>query len=141
MPLDADDLIEPTLIEKALGAVGRDPGLSFVSPLAVYFEDDPNRATGGWVPLGLDRDLLLVRNIGGASGGSLIRREAALEPGVPLDVRWRDGVIEIEPQPLAVTLKRKGRLLVASPTAKVSALQTATVERTRRDLSTRRGRR
>ena len=25
-----------------------------------------------------------------------IRREAALEPGVPLDVRWRDGVIEIE---------------------------------------------
>ncbi|MBI3490243.1 MAG: AbrB/MazE/SpoVT family DNA-binding domain-containing protein, partial [Acidobacteria bacterium] len=37
-----------------------------------------------------------------------IRREAALEPGVPLEVRWRDGVIEIEPQPLAVTLKRKG---------------------------------
>ena len=70
-----------------------------------------------------------------------IRREAALEPGVPLDVRWRDGVIEIEPQPLAVTLKRKGRLLVASPAVKVAPLRTATVERTRRDLSTRRGRR
>ncbi len=70
-----------------------------------------------------------------------IRREAALEPGVPLDVRWRDGVIEIEPQALAVTLKRKGRLLVASPAAKVSTLRTATVERTRRDLNTRRGRR
>ena len=70
-----------------------------------------------------------------------IRREAALEPGVPLDVRWRDGVIEIEPQALAVTLKRKGRLLVASPAAKVSTLRTATVERTRRDLATRRGRR
>jgi len=72
---------------------------------------------------------------------SEIRREAALEPGVPLEVRWRDGVIEIEPQALAVTLKRKGRLLVAAPVGKVAALRTATVERTRRDLTTRRGRR
>jgi AbrB family looped-hinge helix DNA binding protein len=68
-----------------------------------------------------------------------IRREAALEPGVPLEVRWRDGVIEIEPQSLAVTLKRKGRLLVASPTGKATTLRTATVERTRRDLAARRG--
>ena len=72
---------------------------------------------------------------------SEIRREAALEPGVPLDVRWRDGVIEIEPQSLAVSLKRKGRLLVASPAGKVPTLRTATVEHTRRDLATRRGRR
>lgn len=72
---------------------------------------------------------------------SEIRREAALEPGVPLEVRWRDGVIEIEPQSLAVTLKRKRRLLVASPAGKVPALRTATVERTRRDLATHRGRR
>ena len=70
-----------------------------------------------------------------------IRREASLESGVPLDVRWRDGVIEIEPQPLAVTLERKGRLLVASPAHKVAKLRTATVERTRRDLATSRGRR
>jgi AbrB family looped-hinge helix DNA binding protein len=69
-----------------------------------------------------------------------IRREAALEPGVPLDVRWRDGVIEIEPQPLAVTLARKGRLLVASPSEPVKSLRTATVERTRRQLTRRRGR-
>ena len=72
---------------------------------------------------------------------SEIRREASLEPGVPLDVRWRDGVIEIEPQPLAVTLERKGRLLVASPARKAATLRTATVERTRRELATRRGRR
>ena len=70
-----------------------------------------------------------------------IRREAALDPGVPLDVRWRDGVIEIEPQPLKVTLERKGRLLVATPKGKVPALRTATVERARRDLAARRGRR
>lgn len=72
---------------------------------------------------------------------SAIRREAALEPGVPLEVRWRDGVIEIEPQSLSVTLQRKGRLLVATPVGRVRRLQAKTVERTRRDLAARRGRR
>jgi AbrB family looped-hinge helix DNA binding protein len=68
-----------------------------------------------------------------------IRREAALEPGTPLEVRFRDGVVEIEPQPLVVKLERKGRLLVAKPATKVPALRTATVEATRRGLLTRRG--
>ncbi len=68
-----------------------------------------------------------------------IRREAALEPGTPLEVRWRDGMIEIEPQPLPVKLQRQGRLLVAQPVTKVPALKTTTVERTRRDLAKRRG--
>ena len=71
---------------------------------------------------------------------SEIRREAALEPGTPLEVRWRDGVIEIEPQPLQVRLERQGRLLVARPAAPVPPLRTATVERTRRDLKRRPGR-
>ena len=70
-----------------------------------------------------------------------VRREAAIEPGVPLDVRWRDGIIEIEPQPLPVALEKRGRLLVARPTVKVRPLGTAAVERTRRDISTGRGRR
>ena len=71
---------------------------------------------------------------------SEIRREAALEPGAPLEVRWRDGIIEIEPQSLAVTLTRKGRLLVASPAGRATTLRAGTVERTRRDLAARRGR-
>jgi AbrB family looped-hinge helix DNA binding protein len=70
-----------------------------------------------------------------------IRREAALEPGTPLDVRWRDGIIEIEPQPLAVTLARRGRLVVATPTKRIAALRASDVERTRRDLASRRDRR
>jgi AbrB family looped-hinge helix DNA binding protein len=70
-----------------------------------------------------------------------IRREAGLEPGVPLNVRWREGIIEIEPQPLAVTLTRKGRLLVASPVGPVRALKSTTVERTRAGLSQRAGQR
>jgi AbrB family looped-hinge helix DNA binding protein len=69
---------------------------------------------------------------------SEIRREASLEPGVPLEVRWKDGVIEIEPQPLAVRLERKGRLLVAVPQTKAKRLRAATVERTRRSLHGRR---
>jgi bifunctional DNA-binding transcriptional regulator/antitoxin component of YhaV-PrlF toxin-antitoxin module len=70
-----------------------------------------------------------------------IRREAALEPGVPLDVRWRDGIIEIEPQPLPVTFETRGRLLVAKPKVEVRPLGTAAVERARRRISTGRGRR
>lgn len=66
-----------------------------------------------------------------------IRREAGLEPDTPLDVRWRDGLIEIEPQPLAVTLKRKGRLLVAQPAKPVAALRPGVVERTRRRIRER----
>ena len=70
---------------------------------------------------------------------SEIRREAAIEPGTPLDVRWRDGVIEIEPRPLDVKLERKGRLLVATPAGRVPRLRTATVERTRRQVARHRG--
>ena len=64
-----------------------------------------------------------------------IRREAALEPGVPLEVRWRDGVIELEPRPLAVSLERRGRLLVATPREPVEPLRTAAVERARREVA------
>ena len=68
-----------------------------------------------------------------------IRRQAALEPGMPLEVRWRDGVIEIEPKLLAVTLERRGRLLVATPAEPVVRLRSETVERTRRSLADRQG--
>ena len=67
-----------------------------------------------------------------------IRREAGLKPGMPLDIRLRDGRIEIEPAPLPVKLVRKGKLLVAVPGTEVAALTTETVERTRRAV--RRGR-
>lgn len=60
-----------------------------------------------------------------------VRREAGLEPGVPLRIRSREGVIEIEPEPLPVTLTRRGRLLVASPTAPVPPLRAAVVDRAR----------
>lgn len=65
---------------------------------------------------------------------SEVRREAGIEPNTPLEVRWRDGVIEIEPQPLAVTLQPRGRLVVAQPRRRQPPLRAADVERTRRRL-------
>jgi len=67
-----------------------------------------------------------------------IRREAGLKAGMPLDIRLREGRIEIEPAPLHVRLVRKGKLLVAVPETKVATLTAETVEQTRRML--RRGR-
>jgi bifunctional DNA-binding transcriptional regulator/antitoxin component of YhaV-PrlF toxin-antitoxin module len=64
-----------------------------------------------------------------------LRREAGLQPDTPLEVRWRDG--EIEPQPLPVTLGRRGRLLVARPKASVEPLRASVVERTRRRINER----
>jgi AbrB family looped-hinge helix DNA binding protein len=63
-----------------------------------------------------------------------IRREARLAPGVPLEVRWREGRIEIEPAPVAVRLQRRGRLLVAMPRKKTPALTAEAVEQTRSNL-------
>jgi AbrB family looped-hinge helix DNA binding protein len=71
---------------------------------------------------------------------SEIRREAGIEPGTPVEVRCRDGVIEIEPKPLEVRLKRKGRWLVAEPTRKIPPLTAETVERTRRAIQRERER-
>ncbi|MGE3976441.1 MAG: AbrB/MazE/SpoVT family DNA-binding domain-containing protein [Nitrospira sp.] len=34
-----------------------------------------------------------------------LRREAGLQPGTELEIRWRQGLIEIAPAPLPVKLK------------------------------------
>ncbi|MET0851061.1 MAG: AbrB/MazE/SpoVT family DNA-binding domain-containing protein [Candidatus Rokuibacteriota bacterium] len=70
-----------------------------------------------------------------------IRREAGLKPGMPLDIRLREGRIEIEVAPLPVRLVRKGRLLVAVAGAKVPALTSETVKRACEDLRRSRTRR
>jgi AbrB family looped-hinge helix DNA binding protein len=63
-----------------------------------------------------------------------IRREAGLRPGVPLEIRWGAGRIEIEAAPLPVRLVRRGRLLVAEPRSDPGTLERETVETTRRAL-------
>ena len=68
-----------------------------------------------------------------------IRRQAGLQPGMPLEVRWQDGRIEIEPAAATVKLVRKGRFLVAVSETGVETLSAATVEATRRALARERG--
>ena len=59
---------------------------------------------------------------------------ARLEAGMPLEVSFHDGRIEIEPAALPVRLVRKGRLLVAMPGVEVEKLTAETVAETRRAL-------
>ena len=68
-----------------------------------------------------------------------VRRESGLEPGTPLEVRWRDGRIEIEPERLPVRLVRRGRFLVAQARRPMPRLTTTTVERTLSSLRRERG--
>lgn len=63
-----------------------------------------------------------------------IRQLAGLTPGMALDVRWKDGCIEIEPEPVPVKLARKGRLLVAVSQVDAPPLLSETVEQTRQTL-------
>jgi AbrB family looped-hinge helix DNA binding protein len=60
-----------------------------------------------------------------------VRRQAGWAPGVPLEVRWRDDHVEIEPAPTPVRLDRRGHLLVAVPQEPIGELTDIQVERTR----------
>jgi len=44
-----------------------------------------------------------------------MRAQAALEPGTRLQIRLRDDVVEVEPAPRAVEIRRRGSILVAEP--------------------------
>jgi AbrB family looped-hinge helix DNA binding protein len=63
-----------------------------------------------------------------------IRRKANITPETPLEVEWRDGRIEIQPMPLSVRLKHKGRLLVAESQDDVPPLTSEIVEETRQNV-------
>ena len=44
-----------------------------------------------------------------------IREQARLRPGMPLEIVYRDGRIEIQPTPIAVCIETRGSLKVAVP--------------------------
>jgi AbrB family looped-hinge helix DNA binding protein len=68
-----------------------------------------------------------------------IRQQAGLRAGTELDIRLRNGVIEIEPTPIPVELVRKGHLLVAVPLVKVEPITADDVERVREEIERERG--
>lgn len=64
-----------------------------------------------------------------------LRREAGLQTSTELEIRWRHGLIEIEPAPLPVKLKKRGRFLVAVPDQPNKQLTSKTVTRTQKKLA------
>jgi AbrB family looped-hinge helix DNA binding protein len=66
-----------------------------------------------------------------------IRTQAHLEAGLPLDIRLRDGCIEIEPAPRGVEIVKRGRLRVAIPTDRSAPLTERVVRDTRDRLRER----
>ena len=60
-----------------------------------------------------------------------IRAQAGIQPGMPLEITYHDGRIEIEPAPMEVDLMWADGLLVAVPRETVEPLTPALVEQTR----------
>lgn len=68
-----------------------------------------------------------------------LRQEAGLEPGREVEIRLRNGVVEIEPIPLEVRVEKRGAFTVAVPATKVASLTGGTVEETLRQIRDERG--
>jgi len=58
-----------------------------------------------------------------------IREEAGIEPGMPLEMRCREGRIEIEPRRRPVRIVKKGRLQIAESVETGPALTRDVVKR------------
>jgi AbrB family looped-hinge helix DNA binding protein len=63
-----------------------------------------------------------------------IRQAAGLGPETPLEIRYRDGRVEIEPAPVEMRIEMRGKVAVAVPTEPVPPLTTEEVERLREEL-------
>ncbi|MBZ4417772.1 glycosyltransferase [Myxococcus sp. RHSTA-1-4] len=74
LPLDPDDLIEPTFLEKTVSVMEDSPGLAYVTSLVAYFRESPENIVGGWIPSGLDRDALWVVNVASTCTALMERR-------------------------------------------------------------------
>ena len=59
-----------------------------------------------------------------------IREAANLRPGTEVEFRVQGGHVEIEPVPLAVTLQRRGSLVVAVPQPDQPVMRASDVNRT-----------
>lgn len=82
--LDADDRLEPPMLERSLAAFERDPGLAFVSHWLRTFGDE----TEEWTPERCDFPALLDRNT--VNGAALVRRSAVQAVG-GWDESMKDG--------------------------------------------------
>lgn len=63
-----------------------------------------------------------------------IREAAGLRPETPLEVRFRDGRVEIEPAPVEVRIEMRRGVAVAVPAGPVPAVTSEEVEAIRRGI-------
>jgi len=82
--LDADDRLEPTLLEKSVAALEADPSIAFVSHWLRTFGDE----AWEWTPASCDAPAVLDVNT--VNGAALVRR-SALEAVGGFDESMRDG--------------------------------------------------
>jgi len=66
-----------------------------------------------------------------------VRQEAGIKPGMELEIRFREGRVEIEPVPREVRIERRGKVLVAVPDEPSEPLTEATVRKTLEELRNR----
>ena len=103
--LDADDLLEPEMLEKSVRALDAQPDVSFVSHWLRAFGDE----AWDWTPERCDFPALLDSNT--VNGAALVRREALLEVGL-FDESMRDGC---EDWDLWITMVERGHRGVILP--------------------------
>jgi glycosyltransferase involved in cell wall biosynthesis/GT2 family glycosyltransferase len=63
LPLDPDDLIAESFIEKAVTVLDREPELAFATTFASFFTEDPDHPTGGWIPWGTALNAMPAMNV------------------------------------------------------------------------------
>jgi glycosyltransferase involved in cell wall biosynthesis len=81
LPLDADDLLAPQFIARALECAARCPHAILITSHMTCFTDDPVKPEITFVPLGFVREILPAANIA-SSAIALVRREAVLKVGL-----------------------------------------------------------
>ncbi|MCP4041662.1 MAG: AbrB/MazE/SpoVT family DNA-binding domain-containing protein [Gammaproteobacteria bacterium] len=80
--------------------------------------------------------LITIDSAGRLVVPKVIRKEARLEPGIPLEITFRDGRIEIEPSPRKVNLVKQGSVKVAVPMEESEQLTVETIQEIQYTLRT-----
>lgn len=77
LPLDADDVLEPTFVERCVDALERDPELAYVTTWVSYMDPDGRPLPGdhaGYMPYGNWSRLIERNNVGGTCAALFRRR-------------------------------------------------------------------
>ncbi len=74
MLLDADDVLHPDYLAKTVEAIRREPNAAVACSLTLIFEETPDKPVNGWIPLGIDHDLMPFLCVG-ATASCLVDKE------------------------------------------------------------------